>query len=97
MNCNRMLIAVLACVIGVGVGMAFALEWSGRSGAAAFLALGTTALGLLCPSPLRAYRQADPAGEAFALDGISDRMVGAGDSNLKTGHAEPAGHSRGAY
>ena len=50
---NRMLISVLGIVILVGVAAAFALDWAGRTGGAAFLALGTTALGVLCPSPLR--------------------------------------------
>jgi len=50
---NRLLICVLAGVILAGLGAAFALDWSGRRGDALFMALATTALGVLCPSPLR--------------------------------------------
>jgi hypothetical protein len=53
---NRLLIAVLAVVIVIGVGAGFALEWSGKQGAAIFTSLATTALGVLCPSPLKESR-----------------------------------------
>ena len=50
---NRPLLLLLALVIVVAVCGAFALDWSGRQGSAAFVAIATTALGVICPSPLR--------------------------------------------
>jgi hypothetical protein len=60
---NRLLIVMLAIVIMAGVGAGFALEWSGKAGAAAFTGLATTALGILCPSPLRRLDGADAGRE----------------------------------
>lgn len=50
---NRLLIVLLTVVILVGIAAGFFLEWAGRQGAAGFTALATTALGILCPSPVR--------------------------------------------
>jgi len=50
---NRLTIVLLGIVILAGLGAGFVLDWTGRPGAAAFTALATTALGVICPSPLR--------------------------------------------
>jgi hypothetical protein len=52
---NRLLIVMLGVVILAGCAAGFALEWTGRAGAAVFTGLATTALGILCPSPLRSW------------------------------------------
>lgn len=50
---NRLLIVILSLVILAGAAMSFALVWTGKPESGAFLGLATTALGVLCPSPLR--------------------------------------------
>ncbi|HLJ57606.1 MAG TPA: hypothetical protein VKT77_21395 [Chthonomonadaceae bacterium] len=65
---NRLLIVVLAIVILCGVTAGFVLDWSGKGGEAAFTALATTALGILCPSPLRQVRGSDGPEEGGGSD-----------------------------
>ncbi len=77
---NRLLIGALALVVFVGVAAAFVLEWTGRSGAAPFVAIATTALGVLCPSPLAVAAQSAPERHA---QGGSVEAGGSGEAGSR--------------
>lgn len=61
---SRLIIGVMAVVILAGLAAAFALEWTGRAGAAIFVGIATSALGVLCPSPLHQAERQDLSQDA---------------------------------
>jgi len=74
------MIVVLGIVIVVGAGLGFALEWTGKHGAASFTGLATMAIGVLCPSPLRS---------GPPKDGNQDGSAGGGQAPTPPGNAAP--------
>jgi hypothetical protein len=60
---NRLLICVIAVVVLFGMAAAFALEWTGKHGAATFVTIASAAIGVLSPSALKQAPPAAPAAE----------------------------------